>query len=61
MTNDRAFSEPLGQALSWLEPLHHLIPNPVVIHVEVSSGLLIVALIALWIWRRPWQRPKKTK
>jgi hypothetical protein len=55
MINDHWSLEPLAQALRWLEPLHHLIPDPVVVHAEVSSGLLIAALIALWIWRRPWR------
>ena len=35
----------------WLEMLAQLMPETV--KVEVSSYVLIVALVALWIWRHP--------
>jgi hypothetical protein len=40
-----------ARALRWLDVLAEFLPETV--KVEVSSGLLIAALLALWIWRRP--------
>jgi uncharacterized protein (DUF2126 family) len=53
MTNGRNLPslEPSAQALGWLELLAELMPETV--KIEVSSYLLIVALLALWIWRHP--------
>jgi hypothetical protein len=39
----------------WLDLLASLMPETV--KVEVSSYLLIVALVALWMWRRPPRGP----
>jgi hypothetical protein len=36
---------------SWLDPLAQLMPETV--RIEVSSYVLIAALVALWIWRHP--------
>jgi hypothetical protein len=51
MTNDQFDPEHPAQALSWLDLLVEVLPETV--KIEVSSGLLIAALLALWIWRRP--------
>jgi uncharacterized protein (DUF2126 family) len=52
MTNGHPFPPELpAQALGWLDLLATLMPENV--HIDVSSYLLIVALVALWIWRRP--------
>jgi hypothetical protein len=40
-----------ARALGWLDMLAEFLPET--IKVEVSSALLIAALLALWIWRRP--------
>ena len=50
MTNPKAF-ELFAHAPSWLELLAPLMPETV--KVEVSSYLLIFALVALWVWRHP--------
>ena len=50
MTNGPPLSEHPAQALRWLDLLATLMPETV--KLEVSSYLLIVALVALWIWRR---------
>ena len=39
-----------AQALGWLDLLVSLMPETV--KLEVSSYILIVAVAALWIWRR---------
>ena len=53
MTNGHSLPavEPPAQALGWLDLLAELMPETV--KIEVSSYLLIVALLALWIWRHP--------
>jgi hypothetical protein len=43
--------EQYAQALRWLDLLSMYLPETV--KFEVSSGLLIAVLVALWIWRRP--------
>ena len=40
----------IADVLAWLEPLLRLLPETV--KLEMSSSLLIAALLALWIWRR---------
>ena len=40
-----------AQASGWLALLAELMPETV--HFDASSYLLIFALLALWIWRRP--------
>jgi hypothetical protein len=40
-----------ARALGWLDLLAQLMPETV--KLEVSSYLLVVALVALWIWRHP--------
>ena len=52
MTNGHLLApEHPAQALGWLDVLATLMPETV--KLEVSGYLLIVALLALWIWRRP--------
>jgi hypothetical protein len=53
MTNgpDLPTPELPAQALGWLDLLAQLMPETV--KFEVSSYVLIVALVALWIWRHP--------
>jgi len=41
----------------WLDLLTTLMPETV--RLEVSSYLLIVALVALWIWRHPLRRGRR--
>jgi hypothetical protein len=50
MTNGHFILENPPQALGWLDVLLTLMPETV--KIEVSSYFLIVALLALWIWRR---------
>jgi hypothetical protein len=40
-----------AQAIGWLDLLASLMPETA--KIEVSSYFLIVALVALWMWRRP--------
>jgi hypothetical protein len=40
-----------AQAIGWLDMLTALMPETV--KLEVSGWVLIVALVALWIWRHP--------
>ena len=51
MTNGPSLPEHPTHALGWLDMLAPLMPETV--KLEVSSYLLIVALVALWIWRHP--------
>jgi len=52
MTNGHLLApEHPAQALGWLDVLATLMPETV--KLEVSGYLLVVALLALWIWRRP--------
>jgi hypothetical protein len=54
MTNgpDLPSSEHFVQAIpGWLDALAQIMPETV--KIEVSSYVLIVALVALWIWRHP--------
>jgi hypothetical protein len=46
-----AFEHPAQAFPGWLDLLAALMPETV--KFEVSSYLLIVALVALWIWRHP--------
>ena len=39
-----------AQALGWLDLLATLMPETV--RIEVSSYVLIVVVVALWVWRR---------
>lgn len=41
-----------AQALGWLDLLAALMPETVRVDFEFSSWVLIVAIVALWIWRR---------
>jgi hypothetical protein len=50
MNSAHLLSEHPTQALGWLDLLATLMPETV--RIEVSSYFLIVALVALWIWRR---------
>ena len=50
MTNGPSLSEHPAQALGWLDLLATLMPETV--RVEISSYFLIVAVVALWIWRK---------
>ena len=50
MNSAHVLSEHPAQALGWLEVLATLMPETV--RLEVSSYFLIVALVALWMWRR---------
>ena len=42
-----------AQALGWLDLLATLMPETIRVDFEFSSWVLIVAVVALWIWRRP--------
>ena len=55
MTDGSLSPEHLAQAL--LGVLATLMPETV--RLEVSSYLLIVALVALWIWRHPLRRGRR--
>jgi hypothetical protein len=50
MDSAHLLSEHPAQALGWLDLLATLMPETV--RVEVSSWVLIVAVVALWVWRR---------
>jgi hypothetical protein len=50
MDSTHPLSEHPTQVVGWLEVLMVLMPETV--KVEVSSYVLVVALVALWIWRR---------
>ena len=61
MTVGRTFLDPEhpAQALGWLDVLTELVPETV--HLEVSSFLLIVLLVALSIWRsRPGEADRRS-
>ena len=44
-----------AQALGWLERLYELTPDTVVLYVEVSGSLVLLAL-AILLLRPPWRR-----
>jgi hypothetical protein len=50
MSDGPSLSEHSAQALGWLDLLATLMPDTV--RLEVSSWVLIVAVVALWICRR---------
>ena len=43
-----------ARAIGWLERLYELLPDTVVLHVEVSGALLLLAL-AILLLRPPWR------
>ena len=53
MTND-PLTEVSTHALGWPEVLLQLLPPTLTI--EVSSGWLVVLLVALWLWRDRMRR-----
>ena len=50
MTHDPLLPDPSAHALGWPRALLQLLPPTLTI--EVSSGWLVVLLLALWIWRK---------
>jgi hypothetical protein len=55
MTGSFNFPIPEAQAIGWLERLYELTPNTVVLHVEVS-GVLVLLALAILLLRPPWRR-----
>jgi hypothetical protein len=57
MTNgpDLLMPEAPAQALGWLERLYKLTPDTVVLHVEVS-GVVVLLALAILLLRPPWRR-----
>jgi hypothetical protein len=45
---------PATALVAWLEPLAHLVPETVVLHVEISGALVLIALLVLLL-RPPWR------
>lgn len=59
MTDGRDFPNPEAPATAlpaWLQPLADLLPETVVLHVEVSGALVWIAL--LWLLLRPLGRDR---
>lgn len=49
-THNVTFLKHRAQAVGWLDLLASLMPE--IVKFEVSSWVLIAAVVALWIWRR---------
>ena len=52
---DLPIPEAPAQALGWLQRLYELTPDTLVLHVEVSGALVLLAL-AILLLRPPWRR-----
>ena len=56
MTDGRLLPDteaPAAALPAWLEPLADLVPETVVLHVEISGALVLIALLVLLL-RPPW-------